>query len=105
MPVSSNKNKEILAARTEKTINLLEVDRVRSPQFVSIYSNNANASASFFELRLLFGQILGGLGKDPVHIEDGALITMSWEHAQKLSELLQKTIALYEAQHGKVRSG
>jgi hypothetical protein len=85
----------------KKTVKVSDLDRVRSPAFVEAYSNNVNGAAGFHELRLIFGQIVTDLDKP--RIEDRAAVTMTWEHARDLRDLLDRLVKRYEEEHGPLR--
>jgi len=79
-----------------------DLPRRKSDGFVSIYANNVGSAMTFYDLRLIFGQILFGPGEEPV-IEDRCSITMPWEHVLAMRDLLNRVIDNYERDSGKIR--
>jgi len=85
-----------------QVVKVTELPRSTAPNFVEIYANNAGSSSTFQDLRIIFGQIIFGMD-DKNTIEDRASITMSWEHALALRNLLDRLITKYEEENGKIR--
>jgi hypothetical protein len=84
----------------QEKIAINELARVRSPHFVAISSNNANATRGFFDITLLFSEIVLVPGTKPQgFIEDRASVEMSWEHAKALYKLLGRSIEYYEEKY------
>ena len=85
------------------TFRTSELKRIEAPGFVSIYANNADASMNFYDLCLVFGQVLVKPGTDRPIIEDRASVTMTWEHVEPLVNLLRRLLDDYERIEGKPR--
>jgi hypothetical protein len=73
----------------------------QSPDFKSIYSNNASVVASFFDLVLTFGEVLG-LDGNTLNVEQRVRVVMAISHAKLLALLLRQQIASYEARFGEI---
>ncbi len=85
-------------------IAVKDIERIRSPHFLTVSSNNANLTRGFFDVSILFSEIvIVPGGKPQVFIEDRAAVEMSWEHAKALHKVLGSTIEFYEAKYGKIR--
>lgn len=84
----------------KKKLDIEDLERIKSPNYVSVYANNTNATSSFNELRLFFGQIVHRPYIDPI-IEDSVTVTMTWEHALRVRELLDRMLKSYS--HGPIR--
>ena len=82
---------------------LEELERIQVPGFVSVYANNTNASAGFYDLRLIFGEISGKPGQEKPIIEDRVSVTLAWEHVGPLRDLLDRLLAEYERKYGPPR--
>jgi hypothetical protein len=74
----------------------------RDSSFASVYCNSAGFSMTFYDLTMVFGQILT-TGPEGPHIQDRAEVTMSLEHAKALLEALAKPLQDYEAKYGPIR--
>ena len=88
MPVKKLENEK-------RSIDVSTMKRVQSEQFVSVYANNANLLAIDQDVRLLFGQIFVHPDAEP-QIVDTASVTMTWDHAARLRDLLTRAIETRE---------
>jgi hypothetical protein len=95
MPLEENVEKS-------KRVSITELSRHRMPHFISAYTNHTEGSPGFYELGLTFCQIAADLERKPV-IEQHAALTMTWEHALRVRELLDRLIKGYEKEHGTIR--
>jgi hypothetical protein len=82
--------------------DLEKLQRLQAPGFVSVYANNTNSTNSFYEVRLLFGQIIGRPDAAPI-VEDSVMVTMTWEHAVRVRDMLSRILADYERDQGPIR--
>ncbi len=87
---------------TTKRVKISEMERVKSPQFLSVYANSTNVASSFLDARFLFGQVLGS-PTEAEHIEDSVSVTMTWEHVVRLRDLLINVVKVYEDKNGSIR--
>ncbi len=87
----------------ETTLNVSELPRKKSADFVDTYSNNANLVAGFYDLKILFSNIIIGIPNEEPHIEDRAWVSLSWEHAKALRDILSERILDYEKIVGPIR--
>lgn len=87
----------------EGILDITKVQRQKAPDFKLIYANNAGSSATFHEVRLVFGQILAGPDQPITIIEHSVSVSMTWEHALQLRDLLGRLVAGYEKDHGPIR--
>jgi hypothetical protein len=88
--------------KVQKIFNVAELEHYRIPEFVSVYSNSAGFGINFFDLSIVFGQIVSP-NIESMLIEDRVAVTMSIEHARALMIALQDTLAAYEKTHGQIR--
>ena len=87
----------------KKKLDLNALERIQVPNYVSVYANNTNATSSFYEMRLYFGQIVHKPSGDPF-IEDSVSVTMTWEHALRFRDLLNRMVESYkQGPHGTIR--
>lgn len=77
---------------------IADLPRVRSDQFVSVYSNHTEAAPGFYELTLIVSRI--AKKGNELHVEEQAEIIYSWEHAVRVRDLLSRMIKAYEDQEG-----
>lgn len=89
-------------SEANKTINIAEIRRSRSESFVSAYSNHTESSLGFYEIAFLFCHIRKDEKGDPI-AEQQAEIVMTWEHASRVRDLLNRLIPAYESQNGPIR--
>jgi hypothetical protein len=84
-----------------KIFNAAELEHKQSPNFSRIYTNSAGFGVNFFDLTIMFGEMV----QDPggMHIEDRVAVTMSLEHANALAQALRQAIDLYETSHAPIR--
>ena len=87
----------------EGILDLNKVPRQKAADFKSVYSNNAGSSATFHEVRLIFGQILAGPDQPTPVIEHSVSVSMTWEHALQLRDLLSRLITGFEKDQGPIR--
>lgn len=88
--------------KLQKTFNVAELEHYRVPDFTQVYANSAGFGINFFDLSIVFGQIVSP-SNDSMLIEDKIVVTMSIEHARALMLALQDTLATYEKTHGQIR--
>ena len=80
----------------EASRNLVkDLPQTRSPRYVEAYSNNLGLAANFYDVTLIFGQVVVSPQGMPV-VENSAAIAMSWEHAKALAAGLSKAVEAYE---------
>jgi len=96
MPSKSKKGKTPI-------YKLDQIERVRVPNFCSVYANNTNGSATFYDLSLLFGQAVGAPSKDKPYIEDRVSVTLAWEHVGPLRDLIDRLLKGHEEAYGPIR--
>jgi hypothetical protein len=80
--------------------NAQQIGYVRSEEFYEDYANNVFLEASFWDLRLIFGQ-LDQSAKPPV-TEQRSAVTIPWTQVKILAFLLRIHIFAYEAKNGKI---
>jgi hypothetical protein len=85
-----------------QVVTIADLPRTRSEGFVSVYANHTEAYPGFYEIALLFCRI-GKARPGQMAIEEGAEIALSWEHALRVRDLLNRMIDAYEKQQGKIR--
>jgi hypothetical protein len=66
-----------------------------------VYSNNASAMVTVWDMRLTFTEIV--LEPDGGRVEMRASVVMALNHAKALAQLLNHQIAAYEKANGEVR--
>lgn len=74
----------------------------KSPDFAMHYANNTGLVTTTFDLSLLFGRIID-IGGGKVTVEQFAQITMSYQHAKAVSEILTDHLRKYEEKHGEIK--
>src|SRR6266566_4307571 len=73
----------------------------RGEGFVSVYSNNANVSAGFYDLSIVFSEI--GLGPDQKpSVEERCRVVMNPAHAKALAFALAVNLKRWESQFGAI---
>jgi hypothetical protein len=75
---------------------------VNSPDFLSIYSNNAALSVNFFDVSFVFGEMQGIDDDGMLKVEQRLKVTMTPTQAKILSILLFQQISMYEARFGQI---
>lgn len=88
---------------TPKELKVSDLPRRRRDGYFDTYANNVSSAMSRYDLHLIFGQITFG-PNDEAFIEDRAAITMAWEHVIPFRDLLNRLIAKYEKEQGKIRT-
>ncbi len=73
-----------------QSVDVSKLERTQSPNYVYVYANHANVSTTTIDVRLVFGQMM--LLPHEGRIEDSASVTMTWEHAMKLRDLLTNVL-------------
>ena len=76
--------------------------RVQSSNFVSFYTNNVEIGFSAWDMRLIFGEIMG-MKEGKVLTEERARIIMSLQHAKVFAALLVQQIEKIEQQFGEIQ--
>jgi len=89
---------EVQSQPKANRVRIADLPRKSATDYVSAYANNTNANPSFYEITLLFGQIVT-TPKGETHILDRASITMTWEHAFRLNSLLDRLLRDYQQEH------
>jgi hypothetical protein len=77
-------------------------ERVRSENFVSVYSNAMSIEMTFNDIKLFFGEIMEAT-PEKVRIEEHVAVTMSLEEAKAAVKVLANQIVNYEKTFGPVR--
>lgn len=85
--------------------NIADLEHERAALFVDLYVNHTQAQPSFNDLRMVMGAIVDNRGKReaPPVIEERVAVTMAWEHAKSLRDLLTRMIDAYEKENGLLR--
>ena len=84
-------------------IKIDDLPRRHPSTYIETYANNVGASSNFYDVRLIFGQLIADPKAD-VYIEDRVTVTMAWEHAKQFRDLLTQLIDAYEKDNGELRS-
>ena len=87
---------EVLKELQDRPIVFRQAD-----QFISYYANSAQFRISFFDIGIVFGQIVEA-SKERLLIENQIVITMSPQHAKVLLDHLKKNVAKYEETYGPI---
>ena len=77
-------------------VSLVNVEHERSEDFKVIYSNAAFMGASFYDVSITFGTIMGGSPEEAPKIRDHVTIMMSWEHLKVLHSAIGSVIENFE---------
>jgi Protein of unknown function (DUF3467) len=86
-----------------KVFNAKDLEHRPSPDFLRVYTNSANFGINFFDLTIVFGEMVSDTDAKGMHIENRVAVTMSLEHAQALAQALRQTLDLYETTHAPIR--
>ena len=78
------------------------LERERAPEFRSFYTNNAQVITTYFDIGILFGELLDA-NEQRVLIKDQALVKMSPEHAKSLNRVLTEQLEIYKNRFGAIR--
>ena len=72
----------------------------RSPHCVALYANTVGFENSFWDLRLLLGQLdqSSGSARNVVH----ATLNVPWAQAKLMAYFVQANVLLYESDHGPI---
>lgn len=85
-----------------ETLRIEDLPRIRAANFTAAYANHVEAFPGFYEISVLFCRIQRNTGGETVS-EQQAEITMTWEQALRVRDLLDRLVKGYEAQHGSIR--
>ena len=72
---------------------------IQSEDYRTIYSNAASLSFTPWDFRFTFSQLVDKGAREAV-VQDEACVVLSPQHAKVMVEMLQTTVAQYEAQFG-----
>lgn len=87
----------------KRVLKIADITRSRSAGFSFVYSNHTEAAPAFNEISCLFCHIHRDLDGSPT-AEQKVEVVMSWEHAARVRDLLDRMLRNYESEHGPVRS-
>lgn len=73
-----------------------------SPNFVNFYANNVEIGVSVWDMRFIFGEIMGVKDKQLL-VEKRARIVMSLQHAKVFAALLAQQIEKLEQRFGEIQ--
>ena len=73
----------------------------QSQDFKRVYGSIVAITSNAFDISLTFGQTIADIG-DP-YIEQRVTVTMPWQGAKAMAQLLLATIGSYERQLGEIR--
>jgi len=69
--------------------------------FSSAYANHSFLEPSFWDLKMIFGQLDQSV--DPLVVEQHTAITMAWAQVKVFSYFLRLQLAAHEMAHGKIK--
>jgi len=72
-----------------------------SPDFRSLYSNNATCEVSVFDVRITFGESSKS-GEESMNVDQRVAVVMSPQHAKVFANLLLNNIQAYEQKIGTI---
>jgi hypothetical protein len=106
-PKHEHKSSQDTAHAPTKPKIAASVPWIRSERGVcEIYANSIHVNWTTYDVRLRFGQLLADPEKSPDVagwvVDDRAAITLSWNEAKYLRNLLHGLIKDYEAKNGKL---
>jgi hypothetical protein len=90
---------EVIAERLQMTVD--NIINERSPDYRSIYANNAAFTMSAFDFSAIFGEILG-IADDKIHVEQKIKVTMSPQHAKLFAQVLMQNVETFEKTFGTI---
>ncbi|HEV2200996.1 MAG TPA: DUF3467 domain-containing protein [Bryobacteraceae bacterium] len=94
---------EITLPQEAKVFNAKDLEHRHSPNFLRIYANNAGFGINFFDLTIVFGEMVADADGKGMYTEDRVAVTMSLEHAQALMQALRQALDIYEKTHAPIR--
>jgi hypothetical protein len=77
-----------------------EIVNQQTSNFVSVYSNNVAFTLNFFDLAMIFGEMVAFNPGGAATVEQKARVVMSLPHAKLFSMLLLHQIQQYESRFG-----
>src|ERR1043165_4441009 len=82
-----------------------KVIKIKSPNYVHIYSNNAEFGTSIWDIRVSFAEVIGNPEDEPntLLVEQRAEVVMSPTHAKVFAQMMVNSIKQYEAQYGEIK--
>lgn len=95
--MAANTNKSQKARQRSKRVH----ERKKAADHITIYANNAQIVANFWDLRLSFGEIMEANEKSLV-TEDKVTVIMSPQLAKQLAAILIDNVQKYEGQFGEL---
>lgn len=85
-------------------LQVSELPHHRSEDYFSTYANASGVAVSFYDLRIIFGEITPSEDSPQrAYIRDKAEVIVTWEHAKALAATLEQIIGNYEKANGPIR--
>ena len=78
-----------------------QVEEQKSENFVSLYANTAKVENTFFDFKIIFGQILNA-SEQTLVVEHLASVIMSPQHAKTFHSILTDQMKRYEEKFGPI---
>ncbi len=79
-----------------------KLEKVRAESYCVVYSNNADLTTGYYDMRIQFNDIVRA-DQDNLVVEEKASVIMSLEHARDLHAAIGRGLAEYEARFGGLR--
>src|SRR5712692_7223631 len=80
-------------------VKSLAMERTQASNFQSIYVNNVQISVSYFDVKMLLGEV-SAITDGRLNVSDKVAVTMSPEHAASLHKLLGDQLEKYRENFG-----
>jgi hypothetical protein len=88
----------------QRAVRIKDLTHTRSEEFRFVYANSATVSETFWDITLIFGEVIPSPGQNTAVVEDRVGVTMSWEHAKALCEVFKRQVDDYERKFGPLRN-
>jgi len=93
---------KIEKSESTKSLKDRDIVRVKSENYISSYSNNVEMKTSYFDVQMIFGEVLESTHKD-MKVEEKIGILMSPQHAKVFLEVFATNLKRYEQQFGTIK--
>jgi uncharacterized protein DUF3467 len=84
-------------------VSTVQIVRNPDPSFQTIYANNVHILTSYYDLKILFGEVVSVSG-ETLQVTDKAAILMSLEHAAAFHRVLGEQLKAYRERFGEIRA-
>jgi hypothetical protein len=78
-----------------------EIKNIQNPHYVSVYANNVAMALNFFDLSMIFGEMVEAT-EEILVVDQKVRVTMPPSHAKLLLLLLMQQLQQYEEKFGQI---